>query len=558
MLAIAIPNELFKFGIPLIGLFATFPLYIAINKSKSYKWAFVVCFTQAIVSHICSSFWLANFQGFAIFTLGASAVGTGFIQAALSLFFYFPILFERDKLKLENIANPNSSKIPFRIIWFAAVYTIWEWVKSTGFLGYPWGTLSMTAYKWSFLTNIVDITGPYGITFLFAFASALIGEGCLLLSNVNKFVSLKHSQSYENTFKAFSCLFLISICYGTFQYIKPRTPIKTMNAVLIQQNGDPWFKGEEQSIKISQRLSEEKINELSSHGKKCDLVVWSEAVLRKRFPNAKRYYEGFPYEESLSDFINRIDVPFIIGGPVIIDSETHKFGNSTLFFDRNGKFSGSYQKMHLVPFAELIPGVENEKIRKLMKKFVGFSYGWYPGKSVTLFEIPLSESNIDTRTYKTISISDENSKNPVEIPSKPKQTIKFSTPICFDDTAAEVCRAMFLCGSEVFVNVTNDAWSKTESAEIQHMVVAHYRAIEYRTTLARCTNAGYTVVITPNGKIIDELPLFKEDALACSIPIYKREITLYAKLGNWLPQLLSILVACSIIFTLSKKDDIVN
>ena len=131
-----------------------------------------------------------------------------------------------------------------------------------------------------------------------------------------------------------------------------------------------------------------------------------------------------------------------------------------------------------------------------------------------------------------------------------------ATPICFDDTAAEVCRAMFLSGSEAFVNVTNDAWSKTESAEIQHAVVAHYNAIEYRTTLARATNAGYTVVIGPNGKVLDSLPLFTECALSTEIPIFEREITIYAMFGNWLPISLSIAAALYILYRFFKEKNI--
>ncbi len=554
-MALAIPNEVLIFGSPEIGLIATFPLYIAIAKSKTYKEAFLLCFIQATTTHVLSSFWLGNFQGYAEFTLGASAVGTGFVQAFMSLFFYFPTLYTKNKEKLTERADPSSNSIAFRMVWFAAIYTVWEWVKSTGFLGYPWGTLSMTAFRWSFITQIADITGPYGITFMFAFFSAVMGEGAMLLSKAAEFPALKKSGSYMNAARACLALLAVSSIYGIYEYNKPRVQTKTLNAVLVQQNGDPWFKGEKLSIEISKRLSEEKIDELRKAGKSCDLVVWSEAILKKRFPSAKSYYENFPEDESLSAFINRMDVPFIIGGPVTIDQEKHRYGNSALLFDRNGKYSGSYQKMHLVPFAELIPGVGNEKVRKIMKERIGFSYGWYPGKVVTLFEIPISTPPKDNRSQKLITIGDDLDK-PKENPPRPKKSVTIATPICFDDTAAEVCRAMFLSGSEAFVNVTNDAWSKTESAEIQHAVVAHYNAIEYRTTLARATNAGYTVVIGPNGKVLDSLPLFTECALSTEIPIFEREITIYAMFGNWLPISLSIAAALYILYRFFKEKNI--
>ena len=66
--------------------------------------------------------------------------------------------------------------------------------------------------------------------------------------------------------------------------------------------------------------------------------------------------------------------------------------------------------------------------------------------------------------------------------------------------------------------------------------------MEFRTTLARCTNSGYTAVIDPTGKIIGSLPLFEEGVLAQRIPVYKREATLYAIFGDWFAILLIICI----------------
>ena len=552
LLSLAIPNELLKFGSPALGIIASAPIYMAVRRSKNCLECFLLCFLHGFLTHLLSSFWLGNFQGYALFTLGASDFGTGGLEAIMSLFFYFPALFSGNRTSLEETANPDSPLIPFRTLWFASLYTVWEWVKSTGFLGYPWGTLSMTAFRWPLLTQIADITGPYGVTFLFAFASAVLGEGILILPRSAEFQKMGRSRAFLDTFRCCSVLFVLTLVYGSLQYCKEYTQTKTLNAILVQQNGDPWLKGEENSIKVSQRLTEEKIDEIRRNGKECDLVVWSEAVLKKRFPGAKYFYDGFPSDSPLTEFIDRMNTTFLIGGPVTIDAAKHRYANSALLFNRHGEYVGSYQKMHLVPFAELIPGVEVDFVRKLMKDMVGFSYGWYPGKCVTLFDIPLSSKVADTRRAKVVSVSEGGIAE--EFPQKPEKSVTISTPICFDDTAAEVCRAMFLCGSEVFVNVTNDAWSLTDSAEIQHAAVAHYRAIEYRTTLARCTNAGYTVVVGPNGKILQSLPLFEEAALAAEIPVYERQFTLYARLGNWLPILLAVLAALHILRTVLAPE----
>ena len=185
LMALALPNEFLTFGSPLIGLFAIYPFYIAMRSCKHYREAFVLCFIHGSVTHLLSSFWLGNFPGFAIFTLGASDLGTGFFEGFFSIGFYFPFLFAPKSDRLSELSGVCHLAIPFRVLWFCAIYTIWEYCKSTGFLAYPWGTVSMTAYKWKTITQIADITGVYGVTFLFVLFSALLGEGTILLGELS-------------------------------------------------------------------------------------------------------------------------------------------------------------------------------------------------------------------------------------------------------------------------------------------------------------------------------------------------------------------------------------
>ena len=102
-------------------------------------------------------------------------------------------------------------------------------------------------------------------------------------------------------------------------------------------------------------------------------------------------------------------------------------------------------------------------------------------------------------------------------------------------------------GSEVFINITNDSWSKTKSAEFQHFVVASFRAIEMRTTLVRSTNSGYSAVVNPAGTVLFDMPLFTADSLYAKVPVYKREMTPYALLGNWIPLLCGVFLLTSFI-----------
>lgn len=551
MLALGIPNDLFLYGLPIAGLFSAAPLYIAINTSRSYKTAFLCGYLQTALCHLLSSFWLGNFRGFAIFTLGASLAGTGFIGGFISFIAYFPVLYSKKSNSLSELSGKKLFSVPFRILWFTCVYLIYEWCKSTGFLAYPWGTVSMSAFRWPLITQIADITGIWGVSFLFVFFSSCLGEGSLILGKIqNSEAKRELFISLRNTFLCCVSFFLLSSIYGAYQILKERLPEKTMNTVLVQQNNDSWSRNQKVNIQISEFLSDEGIQELQdNYNEDADLVVWSEAVLSKRFPAAENFYNYYPENEPLLPFISEKKSPFLIGGPYVINDDKKDYGNGALLFDKNGKFRGVYTKMHLVPFAELIPGRQYEAVRNFVKKIAG-SYGWAPGEKPVIFEIPLGSVQPKAKTdFDVVSLLEKNQNE------KQKQNFaRITTPICFDDSAIEVMRAMFLAGSECFVNITNDSWSKTKSAETQHFVVAHYRSIEFRTTTIRAANAGVTAVVSPTGKVLASLPLFEQGVLAYKVPIFKRQMTIFARFGNWLPHLCVITCLAFVIFNLSLQN----
>jgi len=87
-------------------------------------------------------------------------------------------------------------------------------------------------------------------------------------------------------------------------------------------------------------------------------------------------------------------------------------------------------------------------------------------------------------------------------------------------------------GAEMLINLTNDSWSKTKSAQIQHYAVARFRAIESRKALVRSTNSGVTCVIGADGRILAELPQFITDSLVVDVPIYSTSPTLCMRWGD--------------------------
>ena len=556
MLSAAIPNEIYLFGCPFFTLFAFIPLYLIFNKIKDFKLAFLAFFLQTLTTHLISSFWLAYFKDFAVFTLGASAFGTACIGGAFGLYFYLPYYTSAALNKL----NDNSAKLAFRqspvfrILYFAAIYTLYEWAKSSGFLGYPWGTVSSAMYHWPVLMQTASITGTYGITFFILMFNAVAAEFYMLYYGNYRLQQTKYNQTLQMA-KLTGMLLVLMLVHGLFQCGKIRKPIKELTAIMVQQNSNPWDEeSDEKSIMTSQRLTQEKVTELEMQNHTADLVVWSEGCLRKVFPGAESYYQWYPEEKALADFVKDIQIPCIFGGSSARSRkvtkngkklELHEYFNSALLYDSEGNYRGFYAKNHLVPFAEALPFMEVPLIHAFMENVIGISAGWTPGDQYVFFDVPcrITEHYV-LPSVKEIDLRKSSSQQKKE--EKTPYTVKVSTPICFDDAFTDIMRPLFLNGTELFINITDDSWSLKKSSEIQHFVIASYRAIEYRTTLVRSANAGYSVVVDPSGKVIADLPLFEEASLATDIPVYKREVTTYARFGNWLPYL------CIIVFLASS------
>lgn len=184
--------------------------------------------------------------------------------------------------------------------------------------------------------------------------------------------------------------------------------------------------------------------------------------------------------------------------------------NAILHIGHSGHIKRTYSKRQLVPFAEIIPFHTLPPFSSAYQG-IGISSQWAKGEEVGIFDLL-------TRSGKVI---------------------KLGLLICFEDAFDLLGRKTVQAGADLFVNLTNDAWSKTESAEWQHHIVAKFRTIENRRTMLRSTNGGVTSIIDAWGRELAVLPLFEADKLAFKAPIYKTVTSSFTRLADWFVSLLA-------------------
>ena len=196
----------------------------------------------------------------------------------------------------------------------------------------------------------------------------------------------------------------------------------------------------------------------------------------------------------------------------------------------------------------MIPGIEFPIVKKMMSRVVGISNGWTPGEEFVLFDIEISSK--EKKSFPSFSVIDL--EEPISSQEKTARA-RLATPICFEDAFPDICGPFHKMGAEVFMNITDDSWSKTASAEYQHFVVAAFRAIEYRTTLVRSTNSGFTAVVDSAGNIVQSAPLFEEAYLCAEIPIYQWRETVHSRYTNWFVHLILIFMAATLFIVASEN-----
>ncbi len=223
-----------------------------------------------------------------------------------------------------------------------------------------------------------------------------------------------------------------------------------------------------------------------------DLVVWPESA-------TPFYFQDFSLLQTEVLSVPRRTGAFLLfGSPAYQQKEgQYEYLNSAYLLDSKGQQRGRSDKVHLVPFGEYVPfGKLLPFIDKLVVGIGDFSPGLVK---------PLSMNGA-----------------------------RVGVLICFEGIFPELARDYVRRGSDLLINITNDAWFGRSSAPYQHLGMTRFRAVENRIWIARAANTGISAIISPSGRVVSQTPLFKAVALTGGIGV-GAEGTLYTHLGDIFP-----------------------
>ncbi len=248
----------------------------------------------------------------------------------------------------------------------------------------------------------------------------------------------------------------------------------------------------------------------TGEGEVPDLVVWPESAIATLLNFAD------PWLTQMADAAR--GAPIIVG---VNREQEGRYFNSFVHVGRAGNIESFYDKQHLVPFGEYIPG--GDLLHEAGIRGFGSSYGG-------------GFTAGDGR--RTLSISGFGPIRPL---------------ICYEGIFAEEVggtedrpRAMIL--------ITNDAWFGKAAGPFQHLAQARLRAIEQGLPMVRVANTGVSAMIDARGRITSYIPLNEAGFIDAALPPASPP-TVYARFGEW-PILGLLVLLFGGVIVRSRRNDL--
>ncbi len=500
------PNVFFLNGLAWLAWLNYLPILLLIKKLRFYE-ALIYGALYGVISYDLYGYWLNSFH-----PLGLIIVCIGYlIICAL----FFAVLKWADLICKKNG-------------WLLQFFCIcgYEYLKTLGFFGIGYGVTAYTQWKNIYLIQITSIVGVFGLNLIVIFPSAFLysfitkkRERNHMLEHVDA-AGESHITAYVKKEKELSITslkipyicgsiwlvgILSSLIYGV-SCTKQASERKSVTVAAIQNNESPWKNGIEEysrNIKNLIHLTEE-AQSLTSD---IDFIVWPETAVAPSIIYNYDYgtdVRRFMLISQLLNFFDENNAVFIIGNSheVELQGADKIRYNSALVFESEKNVHppepGIYSKIKLVPFTETFP-LKHTFPSLYVKLLNGDSHMWEPGDEYTVFDY---------------------------------RGLKFSTPICFEDTFSTICRRMVLNGARCFINLSNDSWSKSLVCQRQHLAMAVFRSVENRVPSVRSTASGVTCIINQYGEIEKTAPEFCEAFVIGKIPIIKDAPSFFTKTGD--------------------------
>ncbi len=400
------------------------------------------------------------------------------LSAYLALFFAVATWAACRLKELRGYAYP----LTLPVLWVAL-----EFLREFLLTGFPWATLGYSQHASLTLLQSADLFGVYGLSYLLVLVNAGIAEWLLA-----RRLPRRHRPVAAMLF----AMALVGMAWG-YGYWRQGEDLDgrpdRLRVTVVQGNipqDVKWLpEFQQETVRIYRDLSL-----AAARSEKPGLVIWPEAA------TPFYYQDANPLSVKVKRIPGEAGAALLFGSPAYRQEPGGlRYLNSVFLLDPQGREQGRSDKIHLVPFGEYVP----------LKRFLPF-----------IDKIVVGIGDFSAGVI-----------NPL-----PLNGHRIGALVCYEAIFPELARESVRQGSDLLVNVTNDAWFGNSSAPWQHLAMVRFRAVENRVWIARAANTGISAFIAPSGRIHAATGLFVPATTTVEVGLGARP-GLYARTGDLLPAL---------------------
>ena len=433
-----------------------------------------------------TGYWIfAAANEFFVRSVGFSLLFTGFVTFAHVAVFFTAIV----------VCSSRLARLPpiWRSAALASVWVTWEFARSHRFYGCPWDLLGHAFYRWPVVIQAADVGGVWILSWVAVASSAALATA---------FVERECGRPFWKPLAFAGLLPLALIAYGYQALARETTAMGTASGSLwvglVQANV-----GRHALWKPTLRLDNLNRYIRLSQGSElgdAELIVWPESSVPfflDAHPDAQR---------DILELARASGAAVIAAGPRSEDAGDGKarIFNSVYFFRPGNPSWQTYDKIHLLPYIEFLPG--------WAAWFAGppDAISYAPGRAPHMFEV---------------------------------EGWRLAPLVCLEAIFPWYARAYQRQGADLLINVSNDSWFEAGGGARQHFAMAVFRAVENRTPLVRVAGTGVSGLIDSRGQVVEKLPTQSTETRLVTVrPGSGR--SLYARFGDgfaWLAVLVALL-----------------
>jgi apolipoprotein N-acyltransferase len=398
---------------------------------------------------------------------------------------------------------------PFVVYWWLRTEKTWlrmvvtvavwigvaEWLRSFTHWNFEWGFLGIALVDVAMLRQWVSI---FGVLFL----SGMIAGGSILAVELVS-VKLRH----KIVLAIVGVVIGAGLWFGGRMLMPDAAPNEPVQKVAAFQFSPPvppagtsalgvsdlWFPALSKIVENNYQLIVLP-ESISSRAIELDNVVPPHFGVSRRVAADK-------WKQVFSSILRQHPDTFIAMGTETV--EQGAVFNSTSIWDKEG-LVGWQHKIHLVPFAEYLPG----------------GWGFMGTQAVTYYQ--------SGKNYLPVAAGD----------------FQIGSFICQEVQHADAARSLVRKGANILVTGGNDGvFADHRVAQIHHSM-ARIRATETGRYLVRAMKSGITSIISPVGEVVGQSPGSGSVLVAAKVGL-KNDRTFWVRFGNW-PILLFVLPGLSI------------